>query len=113
MKAKTIYNIPILKVEYYIKKNRCWTTVCKIKWLNPVNNNIQHSFGTAVCDPNDVFNEKVGQRIAEARAKLHMYRSYINIMSDACDTIIDKHHVLIGRELDHLYNISYDNPYLN
>lgn len=104
-KIKSIMTIPIIGISYKIKnskKNNIRTTVCKIKWINPTNGNIQCSYGNTMCNPNDIFNEVIGQHIAESRAKTNMYNEYCLSLKIETNNSISKHNSLASKEKLHL-----------
>lgn len=104
-KVKSIMTIPIIGISYKVKnskKNNIRTTVCKIRWINPTNGNIQCSYGNAMCNPNDTFNEVIGQHIAESRAKINMYNEYCLSLRIEPSISIDKHSSLAYKERLHL-----------
>lgn len=96
--------IPIIGISYKTKiskKNKIRVTVCKIKWINPANGNIQCSYGNAMCNPNDTFKESIGQQIAESRAKRIIYQTYWNYITHIVKPIHDKFHSLAINERKH------------
>lgn len=104
-KVKSIITVPIVEISYKVKnskKNNIRTTVCKIKWINPLNGNIQYSCGNAMCSPEDYFNKEIGEHIAESRAKINMYYEYNESVRKQANISIDKHGDLAYRERLHL-----------
>lgn len=107
-KVKSIMTIPIIGINYKTKiskKNKIRTTVCKIKWINPANGNIQCTYGNAMCNPNDTFNEVIGQHIAESRAKINMYNNYCSSLRIEPSNSIYKHSSLAYEERLHLLKL--------
>ena len=52
-----------------------YTTICTIIFNDPYCNNVKRVVkGVAKCNPNDTFDETLGQRIAESRAKRAMFQ---------------------------------------
>lgn len=100
--------IPIIGISYKTKiskKNKIRTTVCKIKWINPANGNIQCSYGNAMCNPIDTFNKSIGEYIAESRAKQAIYHTYWNYITHIVKHIYDKFHSLGINERKHIKDI--------
>lgn len=98
MKTHSIMTIPIIGVSYKVKKQ---TTICRIKWINPATGNVQVTCGIATCNPDDKFDEQIGQRLSESRAKVNMYCKYIYVINDKCSETKCKHRILINKELEH------------
>ena len=80
----------IILIQFKIRKNY---TKCIITFNDPYCNNIKRIVtGVAKCNPNDTFDEILGQRIAEGRAKRAMFQrldesayraaNYLEIESD-------------------------------
>ena len=114
MKTKTnkvqthsIYRVTILDVLYniHLLKNGRKSTTCKIRWVNPANGNTQVSYGSTVCNPCDTYNEEIGKRIAESRAKSRMYNDYCHFIYNFSKKVIGKHNKLAFAEQDHLTDI--------
>lgn len=90
--------VPIIGISYKIKNQ---TTICKIRWINPCTGNQQTTFGIATCNPEDKFDEKIGQKLSESRAKVNMYRIYICYARTMSEKAQDKHYDLVVAELLH------------
>lgn len=98
IKIKSIMTVPIIGVSYKIKNQ---TTICKIRWINTCNGNTQTTCGIATCNSEDNFDEKIGQRLSESRAKINMYFSYMILLCKYCNKTIDKHDNLVQKEKEH------------
>ena len=69
MKAK------ILNIEFGIRFGVPKSTVCRITFNDPYCNNVKRIVkGVAKCNPDDTFDETLGRRIAEGRAKRAMFQ---------------------------------------
>lgn len=88
MKTSSIMTVPIIGVSYKVKKQ---TTICRIKWTNPATGNIQVTCGIATCNPDDKFDEQIGQRLAESRAKYNLYQTYIHYLGKIYKAAVEKH----------------------
>lgn len=103
-KIKSIITVPIIDISYkkrISKKNAIRTIVCKIKWINPANGNIQCSYGNAMCNPNDTYDYEIGARIAESRAKINMYIDYNDYLFNFVSDVYTKMNNLVSRERNH------------
>ena len=86
----------------------CHKTKCIIRWINPITGNIQRSVGVAKCNPNDKNDIIKGQRIAESRAKINMWRIYnLSVVGILKDTL-NRHFKFIGHEEQHLRDLIND-----
>lgn len=95
---RSIFRVPIIDVKYETIDR---TTKCKITWLNPISGGNQTSIGISRCNPDDKFDKKFGERLAESRAKSKVYDTYTDCIRDACAVIILKHKNLIINESFH------------
>lgn len=91
-------NVPIISIEYSIKDA---ITTCAIRWQNPLNENIRKSFGVSKCNPKDTFDETLGKRLAESRAKRSIWYTYIQLIDEFNKAAFTKHIRFIQRELSH------------
>ena len=83
-------------------------TTCIIRWVNPITGNIQRSVGVAKWNTNDKSDFVKGQRIAESRAKINMWKTYnISIGAIVKDTL-NRHFKFIVHEEQHLHNLIND-----
>lgn len=98
---RSLFHVPIITTNYNVDYTRK-SIKCIIHWRNPANNNIQKSIGIARCNPNDTWNEILGKRIAESRAKLNIWYTYNENIRIIANNLIAKHTLLIENELDHL-----------
>lgn len=83
-------------------------TKCVIRWINPINGNIQRSVGIARCNPNDKFNSVLGDRIAESRAKINMWRTYNSNIAYILGFSVGRHINFIRHEKQHLHDLIND-----
>lgn len=83
-------------------------TKCIIRWINPITGNIQRSVGVSRCNSIDKFNEIKGQRIAESRAKINMWKTYNLAFSAIVKDTLDRHFKFICYEEQHLRNLIND-----
>ena len=69
MKAK------IISIKFGSRFDEPKTTICWITFNDPYCNNVKRIVkGVAKCNPNDTFDETLGRRIAEGRAKRAMFQ---------------------------------------
>lgn len=97
-------HIRIKSIEYnnYNPENNNSKTVCIIRWINPITENIQRSIGISKCNPNDKPDIIKGQRIAESRAKINMWETYMQTVSIAFTNTNFRHSHFILHEKTHL-----------
>ena len=98
IKIRSIMTVPIIGISYKIKNQ---TTICKIRWINPCNGNVQVIYGVATCNPKDNFDEKIGQRLSESRAKISLYDTYMESIDTQYKEVRRKHRKLINKEIEH------------
>ena len=68
-------------------------------WYNPILCHlVLKATGRAKCSPNDTYNPTIGEKLAEARAKIKLYK----FMHTLCDKLIDYYMHLIGDSPQHL-----------
>lgn len=102
----SLMRLSIIDISYKIKnKGNIRTTVCKIRWINPITGNTQKTYGTAVCNPNEYFNKEIGEHIAESRAKRDMYADYISSARKNYYEVQAKYTDLIMHEQNHIDKI--------
>lgn len=102
MKNKSIFRVPILDIFKDIEGP---ITKCTIRWHNPINGNTQVSVGIARCNAMDEFDETIGFRIAEGRAKMAMFRTYRICAEKAIEDIRVRYWNLFKHEAEHLQKI--------
>ena len=95
---KSIFNATIKDIKYKIKDNK---TICYIWYYNPFTQNIQKAVGVALCNPDDKYNETLGKRLAESRAKTHLYLTIVYDANITLREISDKHMKLARLERNH------------
>lgn len=70
-------------------------------WYNPILCHlVLKATGKAECSPNDTYNPTIGERLAEARVKIKLYK----FMCTLCDKLIDYYAHLIGCSPQYLAN---------
>ena len=102
---KSIFNATIKDVKYKIKDNKI---VCNIWFYNPFSQGLQKATGVALCNPKDKFNETLGKRIAESRAKTMLYEKVMKASDDAYVILYDKYSKLLDNEDKHLYKLLHN-----
>ena len=94
-KRNSLMTVTILGVSYKTVKSKknCFrqTVVCKIRWINPINGNIQVTTGIATKNPDDEFSQTIGERLSESRAKINMYNTYMYHLGKAYRDAMNKH----------------------
>lgn len=103
IKSKSIFRVPIIDIFKDIEGP---IIKCTIRWYNPINCNTQISIGIARCNPMDEFDETVGFRIAEGRAKMIMFRTYRLCAEKAIEDIRVRYWNLFKHEAKHLQEIT-------
>lgn len=98
-------NINKIKTDNIKYDNKGNKVTCTIKWYNPLTNTYQKSKGVAKCNPNDIFDLIKGQRIAESRAKIVMWRKYKHILYKETLKAKGKFLKLVYKELNHLEDL--------
>jgi len=100
-------HISIQNIEYnnYNPEDNNPKTVCIVRWINPITGNIQRSVGVAKCNPNDKFDVVKGQRIAESRAKINMWKTYNSNISYILGFSVGRHINFINHEKQHLHDL--------
>lgn len=83
-------------------------TKCIIRWINPITGNIQRSVGVAKCSPNDKNDIIKGQRIAESRAKINMWKTFNKSLEEIIKTVGFRHYRFICHEGQHLHDLIND-----
>lgn len=83
-------------------------TKCIIHWINPITGNIQRSVGIAKCSPDDKVDIIKGQRIAESRAKINMWKTYNRSIGAIVKDTKYRHFKFIGHEEQHLHDLIND-----
>ena len=107
----------IILIQFKIRKNY---TKCIITFNDPYCNNIKRIVtGVAKCNPDDTFDEILGQRIAEGRAKRAMFQrldesayraaNYLEIESDIQARRARRETKHIQELLNNYYNEQQDN----
>lgn len=102
----------IILIQFKIRKNY---TKCIITFNDPYCNNIKRIVtGVAKCNPDDTFDEILGQRIAEGRAKRAMFQrldesayraaNYLEIESDIQARRVRRETKHIQELLNNYYN---------
>lgn len=103
-------HIRIQNIEYnnYNPKDNNPKTICIIRWKNPITGNIQRSVGISKCNPSDKFDIVKGQRIAESRAKINMWKTYNSNVSYIIGFSVGRNITFIAHEKQHLHNLIND-----
>lgn len=97
------YHIHIESITYeYLHSG---ITKCTIRWINPLTGNFQRSVGISKCNPEDKFDEILGKRIAEGRAKINMWWDYRNSISKFQVETHRKYTHLIHHEVNHVIEL--------
>lgn len=86
----------------------CKKTKCIIRWINPITKNIQCSVGVAKCSPNDKSDTLKGQRIAESRAKINMWKNFNKSLEETIKNVGSRHYKFISHERQHLHDLIND-----
>lgn len=94
-----------IKYSRILIGGKCKKTKCIIHWINPITGNIQRSVGIARCNPNDKPDIVKGQRIAESRAKINMWKTYNLAFSAIVKDTLDRHLKFIIHEEHHLRDL--------
>ena len=97
MKGK--FKATIEYIEYFELDNRIR---CKVRWYNPFTGCHCVSTGTASCKNGDTYNETVGKRIAEGRAKADMYFRLGVAINDFYNRNKRKYFKLFCKEVVHI-----------
>lgn len=114
MKAK------IISIKFDSRFDKPRTTICQITFNDPYCNNVKRVVkGVAKCNPDDTFDETLGQRIAEGRAKRAMFQrldesayraaNYLEIQSDIQRRRARRETKHIQELLNNYYNEQQDN----
>lgn len=100
-------HIKIKNIEYnnYNPEDNNPKTKCIIRWVNPITRNIQRSVGVSRCNPTDKFDLVKGQRIAESRAKINMWKTYNMSIGGIVKDTLDRHFKFICHEENHLKDL--------
>lgn len=97
---RSLFHVPIVDVKYDVnehdKKVRCI-----IHWRNPANNNVQKSIGISRCNISDDWDEIFGKRLAESRAKIMLYKTYVKNIYDLSQEVMSKHITFKYNEIEH------------
>lgn len=83
----------------------CKKTKCIIHWINPITGNIQRSVGVAKCSPDDKNDIIKGQRIAESRAKINMWKTFNLAFNVIVEDTLYRHFKFICHEEKHLHDL--------
>lgn len=81
---------------------------CIIWWENPLTGNIQRSEGLARCAPEDTYDETLGKRIAEGRAKIKMWAAFTENAIYVRQRIKRRNDKFIEHEINHINNLIYN-----
>lgn len=81
---------------------------CIVWWENPLTGNIQRSEGIARCAPEDKYDETLGKRIAEGRAKIKMWNDFTKSSRYVRRRIALRNNKFIKHELKHIDNLIYN-----
>lgn len=93
-------HINVINIRYEFLHNN--KTKCIIWWKNPLTGNIQRSEGISRCNPEDKYDEILGKRIAEARAKIAMWNSFSVSTGSVLSSIVDRNTKFIIHEEHHI-----------
>ena len=83
-------------------------TKCIIHWINPITGNIQRSVGVARRNPSDKPDIVKGQRIAESRAKINMWKTFNKSLEKTIKNVSSRNYIFIYHEEQHLHNLIND-----
>lgn len=85
----------IILIQFKTRKNY---TKCIITFNDPYCNNIKRVVtGVAKCNPNDTFDETLGQRIAEGRAKRAMFQKLRNSVDNIRQKLVGEAYIQCKR----------------
>lgn len=82
METRHYHKLTIKSVHFIVKEH---VTTCYIKYFNPIIGIWKIAKGTAKCHPDDKFDFKLGQHIADSRAKIAMYSAYEDTLRSTID----------------------------
>ena len=99
MNPNNIRKLPIKSIAFRIVGR---TVYCTIYYWNPILQRECKSNACAKCHPDDKFDMKLGEHIAESRAKMKMFNEYKKLAFKIRREIRDKYNNLIEHELEHL-----------
>lgn len=97
---RSLFHVPIMGVKYDVNEDNK-TIRCIIHWFNPANNNVQKSIGISRCNASDDWDEIFGKRLAESRAKIALYKTYIKSIYDISQEVMSKHITFKYNEVEH------------
>lgn len=111
----------ILKCDLQLEKSPADSVLSSAVWHKKINVDWAGNFvvkGIARCHPDDKFNEKIGKRIAESKAKYKAFKTarrfYSLILSDLAQLLNDTQLTLIAcavaeqKEINHLQKLIRD-----
>ena len=101
---RNLFKATVLKVEFS-QDYSAGKTTCVITYYNPITNTNCKAKASARCSPFDTWNERVGQYLAESRAKYKMYKALHDTTLDTFHKIHRKYDNLIVRESMHIADI--------
>lgn len=98
---------------YYVnkEKNTVVCTIeanfdsCELRELSPdflYSYNIFYAKGITKCKELDVFNEEIGKRIAESKAKMQAYKKAFNFLDSVKKNLNKKFKIVTGTQVDYL-----------
>lgn len=93
-------HINVTNIRYEFLHNN--KTKCIIWWKNPLTGNTQRSEGVSRCNSEDKYDETLGKRIAEGRAKIAMWNSFNVSTGGVVLSIVDRNTKFIIHEEHHI-----------
>lgn len=105
MKDSAMFKLKINNISYaYLSITKI---TCTINYYDPITKQNKIAKGSAICHPNDEFDEELGKRIAKSRAKQNMYNKFCNnFINIAHDTVL-KHETYLYREKTYCNHIMH------
>lgn len=105
MNTTNLLKLPIKSVAFLITQP---TIICTICYWNPILQRYCKITDSAKCHPDDTFNIKKGEHIAESRAKARMYYSYAKLADNLQNDILIKYDKLFSREQKHVKKLIHE-----